>query len=406
MFDSLFGIELPLPAKFFIAFLVVLGLIGATAWIVRRFGADRLGGSSARGRQPRLAVIDASPVDSRRKLVLIRRDNVEHLIMIGGPTDVVVEQNIVRAANAASPRDLSREPAAPRIPEPAVRPIEGSSWPLQPEPPVPAAPPVARPHRGALTDEPWLAPEPGARPRPSADSLSGLASELAGRLSEPKLTPQAELNIPPVRPVTPEPRVSEPRLAEQRVVQTRALAEMRAAETRAIPEPRIPEPRTEVRPGEPRMPEPRMPETPREPRVSELRAPEPPRPAEPSRAPEPAMHGSADVSADQNLAEMAQRLEAALRRPLTSSEPRADLGARPPVTDPLAVPPVEPVRAKSEPRPAPSAPKPPRPELKAEAKPAPEAKPAADSKPAASKNLYDNLEQEMASLLGRPTNKA
>src|SRR5664279_5714347 len=53
-------------------------------------------GGGTRGRQPRLAVIDAATVDGRRRLVLIRRDNVEHLLMIGGPTDVVVEPNIVR----------------------------------------------------------------------------------------------------------------------------------------------------------------------------------------------------------------------------------------------------------------------------------------------------------------------
>ncbi|MEJ2626484.1 MAG: flagellar biosynthetic protein FliO, partial [Pseudolabrys sp.] len=97
MFD-LFGSELPLAARFFIAFLVVLALIGLTAWVVRRFGANRLGGAGARGRQPRLAVIDAASVDGRRRLVLIRRDNIKHLLMIGGPTDVVIEPNIVRAA--------------------------------------------------------------------------------------------------------------------------------------------------------------------------------------------------------------------------------------------------------------------------------------------------------------------
>ena len=100
MFETLFGSEMPLAARFFIAFLVVLALIGLTAWLVRRFGANRLGGAAARGRQPRLAVIDAATVDGRRRLVLIRRDNVEHLLMIGGPTDVVVEPNIVRAVGA------------------------------------------------------------------------------------------------------------------------------------------------------------------------------------------------------------------------------------------------------------------------------------------------------------------
>ncbi|WP_234688663.1 flagellar biosynthetic protein FliO [Allorhizobium ampelinum] len=47
-----------------------------------------------RNRQPRLQVLDAAAVDARRRLVLIRRDNIEHLILIGGPTDIVVESGI------------------------------------------------------------------------------------------------------------------------------------------------------------------------------------------------------------------------------------------------------------------------------------------------------------------------
>ncbi|MGA8974189.1 MAG: flagellar biosynthetic protein FliO, partial [Pseudolabrys sp.] len=135
MFESLFGSEMPLAARFFIAFLVVLALIGVTAWLVRRFGANRLG-NPARGRQPRLAVIDAATVDGRRRLVLIRRDNIEHLLMIGGPTDVVVEPNIVRAMAA---REVAREPARAGPPaETAVRasPAVENGWPLQPAEPV------------------------------------------------------------------------------------------------------------------------------------------------------------------------------------------------------------------------------------------------------------------------------
>src|SRR5579863_7141490 len=83
---------------FFFAFVAVLALIGVAAWLVRRFASNRLGANTNRGRMPRLAVIDAAAVDGRRRLVLVRRDNVEHLLMIGGPTDIVVEPNIVRAA--------------------------------------------------------------------------------------------------------------------------------------------------------------------------------------------------------------------------------------------------------------------------------------------------------------------
>ena len=75
MLEALFGADMPLAVRFLLAFLIVLGLIGATAWAVRRFGAGRLGGAGTRGRQPRLAVVDYASVDSRRRLILVRRDN-------------------------------------------------------------------------------------------------------------------------------------------------------------------------------------------------------------------------------------------------------------------------------------------------------------------------------------------
>src|ERR1700749_3697073 len=87
------------PLTFFLAFVIVLALIGLAAWLVRRFAGNRLGTTANRGRMPRLAVIDAAAVDGRRRLGLLRRYNVEHLLMIGGPTDIVVESNIVRAAS-------------------------------------------------------------------------------------------------------------------------------------------------------------------------------------------------------------------------------------------------------------------------------------------------------------------
>ena len=52
MLEALFGADMPLAVRFFLAFLIVLGLIGATAWAVRRFGAGRLGGAGARARSP------------------------------------------------------------------------------------------------------------------------------------------------------------------------------------------------------------------------------------------------------------------------------------------------------------------------------------------------------------------
>src|SRR5271167_3513349 len=120
---------------FFFAFVAVLALIGVAAWLVRRFAGNRLGANTNRGRMPRLAVIDAAAVDGRRRLILVRRDNVEHLLMIGGPTDVVVEPNIVRAT--AAPRDMPGvRPAAgmDALPRAIPLPENGNGgWPLAPE---------------------------------------------------------------------------------------------------------------------------------------------------------------------------------------------------------------------------------------------------------------------------------
>ena len=74
-----------------------------------------LGGGDARERPPRrVGVIDAVAVDRRRSVVLVRRDNIEHLVMIGGPTDVVIEPNIMRAPSRAGVARCARTDSACR----------------------------------------------------------------------------------------------------------------------------------------------------------------------------------------------------------------------------------------------------------------------------------------------------
>jgi hypothetical protein len=306
---------------FFFAFVAVLALIGVVAWLIRRFASNRLGASTQRGRMPRLAVIDAAAVDGRRRLVLVRRDNVEHLLMIGGPTDIVVEPNIVRAmpgrdqlpprpAVASANTDL--QPRIAPIPEPTgwadtdaarAEPFDHA------EPPMPEPPP--RPARPAFADEARRPP----RPDRIADPLAGFTPEPMGGRPE----------------VRPEP----------------------------APAPRMP--RTE-----PMMPRPARPvEVAPKPPVREVRPAAPP----PMPPPMPITSAPAMSSADQNLAEMAQRLEAALRRP------GGDAVAPPVAPEPPAARATPP---RSESPPAPAAPGP--------------------------KSGFDNLEDEMASLLGRPKN--
>src|SRR5450756_832371 len=113
---------------FFFAFVAVLALIGVAAWLVRRFAGNRLGANPNRGRMPRLAVIDAAAVDGRRRLVLVRRDNIEHLLMIGGPTDIVVESNIVRATQGRDP--MPQRPAVTSAePQARIAPLpDAGNW--------------------------------------------------------------------------------------------------------------------------------------------------------------------------------------------------------------------------------------------------------------------------------------
>ena len=101
-------------------FLALLAIIVLMVVLVRLFFARRLQPPGGRGRQARLGIVDAFDLDRHRQLVLIRRDNIEHLIMIGGPSDVVIEASIMRS-QAAAHRDKdfappASEPARPQSP--------------------------------------------------------------------------------------------------------------------------------------------------------------------------------------------------------------------------------------------------------------------------------------------------
>ena len=62
-------------------------------------------GVPTRGRTPRLGVMDVARVDDKRRLVLVRRDDVEHLILVGGDNDVLIEGNILRVPASRQRRD-------------------------------------------------------------------------------------------------------------------------------------------------------------------------------------------------------------------------------------------------------------------------------------------------------------
>jgi len=81
-------------ARFLLALILVLGMILALTWALRRFGLGQLIPQN-RGyrRVRRLSVIETANLDVRRRLVLIRRDDMEHLLLIGGSVDVEIGQS-------------------------------------------------------------------------------------------------------------------------------------------------------------------------------------------------------------------------------------------------------------------------------------------------------------------------
>jgi len=83
--------------RFALALVLVIGLIALVAWLLRRFGVTGriVPGSGVPSARRRLSVIEACNVDGKRRLVLVRRDGVEHLIMLtANGSGVVVERGI------------------------------------------------------------------------------------------------------------------------------------------------------------------------------------------------------------------------------------------------------------------------------------------------------------------------
>lgn len=77
-------------AVFALGIVIVLIILGV--WLLKMvFNAST---NVARGRNRRLSVVDSMQLDPKRQLLIVRRDNVEHLILTGGPQDVVVETGI------------------------------------------------------------------------------------------------------------------------------------------------------------------------------------------------------------------------------------------------------------------------------------------------------------------------
>ena len=81
----------------------------------------RLMGGSMRGRRgSRLGILEYHDIDKTRRLVLLRRDDIEHLVLIGGHSDLVIESGIETGLMSHAPMEVPRqhEPSLPMRPAP------------------------------------------------------------------------------------------------------------------------------------------------------------------------------------------------------------------------------------------------------------------------------------------------
>jgi len=79
-------------ARFAFALIAVIGLIGLAALAARRMGFAP--GAPQRGVTRRLQVVETLALDARRRIVLIRRDGQEHLLLLGGDRETVIEAGL------------------------------------------------------------------------------------------------------------------------------------------------------------------------------------------------------------------------------------------------------------------------------------------------------------------------
>jgi flagellar protein FliO/FliZ len=368
MLESFLGPQGARYAQFVLAAVVLLVLILVVWWLIRKAMGDRLNMSDKpdrRGRPPRLGITESFAVDRQgRRLVMVRRDNVEHLVMIGGPNDVLIESNVIRGERAVVARpevriseaDLLPQPAvfepappAPLTPKPAPKPVEVSAPMPAPVAPAPVIPAPAPPVPSKPVQASPLPPPPAPAPAPEVE-LPKADLQKAAPAVEP-----TELPRPPVQSLS------------ERIRST------------------VASPSFAAKPAEP------------------VKTPEPVKPAElPRDVPAVVVDRQEQSAPKPGLFDtMKSKMSEALKAP--AAAPKVD------VVEPVAPKPVAEVVVAPPPPPPPPAPQPvPAPPPAAAASvpmPAPQPAPVAPAPPAAAKpvsrNPFDSLEEEMAKLLGR-----
>jgi flagellar protein FliO/FliZ len=70
-------------ARAFFALAITLGLVGLAAFLARRFGPEWMVRLQRPKADRRLVIVESLPLDPARRLVLVRLDSTERLLLLG-----------------------------------------------------------------------------------------------------------------------------------------------------------------------------------------------------------------------------------------------------------------------------------------------------------------------------------
>ena len=154
-------------ASIAIALLVVFLLIALLFRILRAFSSGKFGSMH----QNRLGITEAIALEGKRRLVMVRRDDVEHLVLIGGENDLVIEQGIKKASPATTDatKPAPAKPAAQSQTKPQPAKPQATQQNTQPAP-QPANQPATQPQKAqpakpqATQQNTQPAPQPANQP--------------------------------------------------------------------------------------------------------------------------------------------------------------------------------------------------------------------------------------------------
>jgi len=93
--------------RFFLALVFVLALIGVLTALARRYGLGYRA-TPRKGKGRRLSIVEAIPIDAKRRLVLLQRDTTEHLVLLGGGSDLLIESVSAPPSEGSFTRALER----------------------------------------------------------------------------------------------------------------------------------------------------------------------------------------------------------------------------------------------------------------------------------------------------------